>query len=103
MCFFQAHSLHKWITCGLLWCFYQLFELPAPIDCRGSIGEHVVSRYISLNLFWGRNKLIYILNGLNYSRGCIELQITVNIYNVEIILLKKMPKQQQTLCIQNVY
>ncbi len=33
-----------WITCGLLWCFYQLFglNLTAPIHCRGSIGEQVM-------------------------------------------------------------
>ncbi len=33
-----------WITCGLWWCFYQLFGLilTAPIHCRGSIGEQVM-------------------------------------------------------------
>ncbi len=36
-----------WLTHGLLWCFYQLFEL--------------------LNLFLWRNKLIYILDGLRVS------------------------------------
>ncbi len=32
-----------WFTCGLLWCFYQLFGLilTAPIHCSGSIGEQV--------------------------------------------------------------
>ncbi len=31
-----------WINCGLLWCFYQLFGLTAPIHCRWSIGEQVI-------------------------------------------------------------
>ncbi len=36
-----------WITCGLLWCFYQLFGLilTAPIHCRGSIAEQVMLNF----------------------------------------------------------
>ncbi len=50
-------------SCGLMWCFYQLF-LTAPIHCRGSIAEQVVFCKFSPNLIWWRNKLIYILNDL---------------------------------------
>ncbi len=41
-----------WITCGLLWCFYQLFRLilTAPIHCRASIAETLMQWYISPNL-----------------------------------------------------
>ncbi len=55
-----------WITCVLLWCFYQLFGLclTAPIHCRGSI-EQVMQCYISPNLFRWRNKLISIFDGLS--------------------------------------
>ncbi len=58
-----------WITCGLLWCFYQLFGLilTAPIHCRASISETVMSCHISPNLFWYRSKLIYILDDLRVS------------------------------------
>ncbi len=54
--------------CGL-WCVYQLFGLilTAPIHCRGSSGEQVMKCLISPNLFWWRNKLIYILDGLRVS------------------------------------
>ncbi len=38
--------------------------LTAPIHCRGSIGEQVIDCYVSPNLFWWKNKLIYNLNGL---------------------------------------
>ncbi len=41
--------------------------LTAPIHCRASIGEQVMYCYISPNLFWWRNKLIYILDGLRVS------------------------------------
>jgi len=66
-------SLHKmlidglglvWITCGSLWCLYQLFELLFwwhPFNYKGSIGEQGDTCSISY-LFWWRNKLIYILN-----------------------------------------
>ncbi len=46
---FSSQGINWWtgvmsIACGLLWCFYQLFELilMAPIHCRGSIGEQVI-------------------------------------------------------------
>ncbi len=46
------------ITCGLLWFFYQLFEL----SIERSIGEQVM-----LN-FSKSNKRIYILDGLRVSK-----------------------------------
>ncbi len=55
------------ITCGLLWCFYQLsfwrhpFTDEDPLVSKwGSIGEQVMQCYISPNLFWWPNKLIYL-------------------------------------------
>ncbi len=42
--------------------------LTAPIHCRRSIGEQVMLWCISLNVFWCRNKLIYILDGLRVSK-----------------------------------
>ncbi len=50
--------------CGLLWCFYQALILTAPIHCWGSIGEQVGECYISPNLFWWRQTLLYILEDL---------------------------------------
>ncbi len=49
-----------WITCGLLWCFYQLFGLTAPIHCRASI---VMECYFSkskthLHLLWSEGEEI---------------------------------------------
>ncbi len=39
-----------WITCELLWCFYQLFGLilTAPIHCRASIGDPILCWYSNL-------------------------------------------------------
>ncbi len=71
-----------WITCGLLWCFYQLFGLilTAPIHCRGSIGEQEMWCYISPNLFWWRNKLIYISNGLRMTKYSANFHFLVNYF-----------------------
>ncbi len=68
-----------WITCGLLWCFYQLFGLilTVPIHHRGFFGEQVMKRKISQNLFWWRNKLIYILDDLRTSTSLIS---TLNLH-----------------------
>ncbi len=73
-----------WITCGLLWCFYQLI-LTAPIHCRASIGEQVMHCYISPNLFWRRNKLIYILDGLRVSTFSANCHFWVN-YSINLDL-----------------
>ncbi len=51
-----------WITCGLLWCFYQLFI------SDGSIAEQVMECYISPNLFPSWPEGEHIANfWLNYS------------------------------------
>ncbi len=55
---------YLWIIVMFLSAVWTLI-LTAPIHCRGSIGEQVTQCYISPNLFSWRNKLIYILNGLN--------------------------------------
>ncbi len=51
-----------WITCGLLWCFYQLFGLSFwrhPFTAE----EPLVSKWCNATFLqiWWRNKLIYIL------------------------------------------
>ncbi len=59
---FALQDVNWWtgVTCGLLWCFYQLFGLilTAPIHCRGSIAEQVMECYISphsssFGMAWG--------------------------------------------------
>lgn len=52
-----------WITSGLLWCFYQLYGLPLqrhPLTAEDPLGEQLMQCLIYQNLFWWRNKLIYI-------------------------------------------
>ncbi len=57
-----------WITCGLLWCFYQLFGLwfwRHPFTA-----EHPLLRHWCSDTFlqiWWRNKLILILDGLRWA------------------------------------
>ncbi len=53
-----------WITCGLLWCFYQLFGLP--FWRHPFTAEDPLVRKWSDEIWW-RNKLIYILDGLRVS------------------------------------
>ncbi len=52
-----------WIIVMFLSAVWTLI-LTAPIHYRGSIAEQVMKPYISPNLFWWRNKLIYILDAL---------------------------------------
>ncbi len=55
-----------WITCGLLWCFYQLFGLS--FWRHPFTAEHPLLRHWCNDTFlqtWWRNKLIYILDGLS--------------------------------------
>ncbi len=52
-----------WITCGLLWCFYQLFGLS--FWRHPFTAEHPLLRHWCRDTFlqtWWRNKLILILN-----------------------------------------
>ncbi len=54
-----------WITCGLLWCFYQLFGLS--FWRHPFTAEHPLLRHWCNATFlqiWWRNKLIYIMDGL---------------------------------------
>ncbi len=53
-----------WITCGLLWCFYQLFGLSFwrhPFNAEDLLVSKWWNDGISPNLFKWRNKWIYIL------------------------------------------
>ncbi len=57
-----------WITCGLLWCFYQLFGLS--FWRHPFTAEHPLLRQwwnATFLQIWWRNKLIYILDGLRMS------------------------------------
>ncbi len=60
-CTFTCHYLQ---TCGLLWCFYQLFELSFWRHPFTSLVSKVIKCKIFSNLFWWRNNLIYILDRL---------------------------------------
>ncbi len=60
-------TLNGWLeSCGLLWCFCQLFEISFwrhPFTAEDTL----MSKWCNvkfLNLLWWRNKLIYILNRL---------------------------------------
>ncbi len=72
-----------WITCGLLWCFYQLFGrliLTAPIHCRASIDEQVdimlnfskSKERTNSSLGWPGGECIFIKFSFskNGSQGC---------------------------------
>ncbi len=57
-----------WITCGLLWCFYQLFGLS--FWRHPFTAEHPLLRHWYRDTFlqiWWRNKLIYISDDLRVS------------------------------------
>ncbi len=68
-----------WITCGLLWCFYQLFGLSFsrhPFTAEDSL----LSKWCNdtfLQIWWG-NKLIYILDGLRVSTFSANFNFLVN-------------------------
>ncbi len=57
-----------WITCGLLWCFYQLFGLSFwrhPFTAEDPlVSEWWNATFLQL---WWRNKLIYILDDLRWA------------------------------------
>ncbi len=57
-----------WITCGLLWCFYQLFD-------SHSDGTHSLQR---IHWFSSRSKLIYILDNLRVSKYVANFHFWVN-------------------------
>ncbi len=68
-----------WITCGLLWCFYQLFGLSFwrhPFTAE----DPLVSRWCNATFYqiWWRNKFIYILDGLRVITFSANLNFWVN-------------------------
>ncbi len=75
-----------WITCGLLWCFYQLFGLS--FWRHPFTAEHPLLRHWCRDTFlqtWWRNKLILILDGL---RVRIVMQIMLQCAKNKIYCLK---------------
>ncbi len=75
-----------WTTCGLLWCFYQLFgDRSLILRDSHSDGTHSLQRIIwwasdakSPNVFRWKNKLIYILGGLRMSKFSANFHFWVN-------------------------
>ncbi len=68
-----------WITCGLLWCFYQLFGLS--FWRHPFTAEHPLLRHWCRDTFlqtWWRNKLIYISDGLRVSTFSAHVHFWVN-------------------------
>ncbi len=68
-----------WITCGSLWCFYQLFGLSFwrhPFTAE----DPLVSKWWKDNFFqiWWRHKLIYILDDLRVSKISANINFWVN-------------------------
>ncbi len=62
----QSDGLMDWTLvdyCDVLSAVWT-FILTAPIHCRGSIGKQGILCYISPNLFWWRNKLIYTVHAI---------------------------------------
>ncbi len=71
-----------WITCGLLWCFYQLFGLS--FWRHPFTAEHPLLRHWCRDTFlqtWWRNKLILILDDLRVNT------FTANLTGLYIFLL----------------
>ncbi len=68
-----------WITCGLLWCFYQLFGLS--FWRHPFTAKHPLLRHWCRDTFlqtWSRNKLILILDGLRVSTFSANFHFWVN-------------------------
>ncbi len=68
-----------WITCGLLWCFYQLFGLSFwrhPFTAE----DPLLSTWCNATFLqiWWRNKLIYILDDLSASKVSAYCHFWVN-------------------------
>ncbi len=84
-----------WITCGLLWCFYQLFGLS--FWRHPFTAEHPLLRQWCNATFlqiWWRNKLIYILDDLTVSRssanGHFWLNYSFNWSQLDFLLKDKI-------------
>ncbi len=68
-----------WITCGLLWCFYQLFGLS--FWRHPFTAEHpLLSKWWNATFLqiWWRNKLIYILDDLRVSTFSANVHFWLN-------------------------
>ncbi len=68
-----------WITCGLLWCFYQMFGLS--FWRHPFTAEHPLLRHWCNATFlqiWWRNKLIYILDDLRMRAFLAHFHFWVN-------------------------
>ncbi len=78
---FTSQDINWWtgVTCGLLWCFYQLLD-------SHSDGTHSLQRIhwwashvmLHFSKSWWRNKLIYILDGLRMSIYSVNFHFWVN-------------------------
>ncbi len=97
--------LHKMLIDGLEWygiifdfvMFYQrvwTLILTAPIHYRGSFGEQVMQCLIPPNLFWWRNKPIYILNDLRVSN--IKQIVSLRDYSFNKLKTYKQLKSAET-------
>ncbi len=76
-----------WITCGLMWCFYQLFGLS--FWWHPFTAEHPLMRHWCRDTFlqtWWRNKLIYIFDGLRVSTFSANIHFWVN-YSFKSVML----------------
>ncbi len=89
-----------WITCGLLWCFYQLFGLSFwlhPFTAEDPLLRHWQnSTFLQI---WRRNKLIYILNGLRVSTFSANFHFWVN-YSLNDVSNSAQIYQDLKICIQ---
>ncbi len=74
-----------WITCGLLWCFYQLFGLS--FWRHPFTAEHPLVRYWCSDTFlqiWWKKKLVYIFDALRVSTFSANLYFLVtNSFNLK--------------------
>ncbi len=77
-----------WITCGSLWCFYQLFRLSFwrhPFTAEDTL----LSKWCNdtfLQIWW-RNKLIYILDGLRGTTFTANFHFWVNCFLNNILMI----------------
>ncbi len=98
-----------WITCGLLWCFYQLFGLSFWWHPFTSIGEKVMECYISPNLMKKTNSSIsWMVRGWAHFQQMFIFGWTIplNIYfkpNPKTIEINWMDKMWKVLILNVFY